>query len=387
MKNLFFTLLVMCSILSVNAQNTSRNRIIVHKADKSIVGYAINAVDSLTFDQIDELKATLTIVSTEETSAVVNVQRTADCESYLLAYEPAANWDGQGSLAERIKTINHSTYTTDGNLTLTGMRAGTIYNIYTLAYDKYGIEGETSMISEKIGTGEEEMFTVTFSNITPCNVGVKIVPKDPDMYYSWMLHTKEHYDNTKDENGDMYQYDLSWWNFMSEQTGQSWDECMRQEIVKGTIDVPESNWLIWDTDYVVTIYGINENDAAPLTKTMVVPVRTTTPTPSDNVITVELGEVYYNGVDVKVTTTNNDVYLVGSERKEYVDYYTQNGTFLQQWISDVHDNLSIRHQGNDEFKKTTVRPDADYYLIVCGYNDGPTTEVQLIPFHTKKVGE
>ena len=106
-----------------------------------------------------------------------------------------------------------------------------------------------------------------------------------------------------------------------------------------------------------------------------------------NKITVEIGDVYYNGVDVKVTTTNNDLYFVGSEPASYFKYFADNEEMLKSWFTDIRDNADLQHRGNAEFKKTVKKPDTDYYLIVVGYNGGPSTELQLIPFHTKKLGE
>ena len=145
--------------------------------------------------------------------------------------------------------------------------------------------------------------------------------------------------------------------------------------------------MTWDSDYVITVYGIDYDDASPLTETYVTNFHTLKPTPSDNNITVELGDVYYNGVDVKVTTTNDDLYFVGSETAEYVNYFLNNDAMIKAWFEDVHENAELQHRGNAEFMKTVKRPDTDYYLIVIGYNGGPSTELQLIPFHTKKLGE
>ena len=373
--------------LNVMAQTPITNRIVVHKGNKIVAGYDMNAIDSLSFDAIGEIKANLSLVSTAANSAVVEIQRSADCASFLLAYEPASDWDGYGTVADRVKEIKHTELKVDGKQNLLSLRSGEIYNVYTLAFDKYGIEGETSMISMQVGTGDEDAFTVTLSDITCNNVGVKIQPVDQNMFYSWMLHTKEHYEDCIENHGNMNGWDKAWWNNVAMQTGVTWQEAMYQDITQGETDEPESDWLLWDTDYVVTVYGISEEDGTALTKTTVVPVHTKSPTPSSNNISVEIQNVYYDGVDVKVTTTNNDTYLVGSERKTYVDFYMANGeeAFLRQWINDVHENTTLIHSGNDEFKKTVKAQDTDYYLIVVGYNGGPTTTLQLIPFHSAKM--
>lgn len=386
MKKLFLFLILAVVSVTMEAQAQSANRLVVHKGDQTVVGYTLNAVDSLTFETLGEVKAQMALVSSESNGAVVNVTRSADCEKFYLAYEPASKWDGQGSVADRVKAINYTECSADGEQTINNLITDTEYNFYTLAFDKYGIEGEAEMLKVNLESGGADMFTVTLSNLSTNYVDMKITPKNPEMYYSWMLHSKAHYDQIIANGGDMNTFDLSWWNFMSEQTGASWSDCMHMDLSKGVTE-KQSEWMIWDSDYVITVYGIDYNDASPLTETYVTNFHTLKPTPSDNKITVELGDVYYNGVDVKVTTTNNDLYFVGSETAAYVNYFLNNEELLKAWFEDVHENVVLQHRGNAEFMKTVKKPDTDYYLIVIGYDGGPSTELQLIPFHTKKLGE
>ncbi|MBR1525934.1 MAG: hypothetical protein IJ640_04665 [Prevotella sp.] len=386
MKQLFLLLIIAVFAVTTEAQAQSANRLVIHKGDQTVVGYTLNGVDSLTFETLGEVKAQMTLVSSESNGAVVNVTRSADCEKFFLAYEPASKWDGQGSVADRVKAINYTECSADGEQTVNNLITDTEYNFYTLAFDKYGIEGEAEMLKVNLESGGADMFTVTLNNLTTNYVDIKITPKNPEMYYSWILHSKDHYDQIIATSGDMNTFDLSWWNFMSEQTGASWSDCMHMDLSKGVTE-EQSEWMTWDSDYVITVYGIDYDDASPLTETYVTNFHTLKPTPSDNKINVELGDVYYNGVDVKVTTTNNDLYFVGSETAAYVNYFLNNDEMLKAWFEDVHENAELQHRGNAEFMKTVKRPDTDYYLIVIGYNGGPSTELQLIPFHTKKLGE
>ena len=386
MKKLFLFLILAVVSVTMEAQAQSANRLVVHKGDQTVVGYTLNAVDSLTFETLGEVKAQMALVSSESNGAVVNVTRSADCEKFYMAYEPASKWDGQGSVADRVKAINYTECSADGEQTINNLITDTEYNFYTLAFDKYGTEGEAEMLKVKLENAGTEMFTVELNNLSANYVDIKITPKNPEMYYSWLLHTKEHYDQILAKEGDMNTWDLAWWNFKAEQTGQPWSDCMHSDLSKGITD-EQSVWMTWDSDYVVTVYGINYDDASPLTETYVTSLHTLKPTPSDNKITVEIGDVYYNGVDVKVTTTNNDLYFVGSEPASYFKYFADNEEMLKSWFTDIRDNADLQHRGNAEFKKTVKKPDTDYYLIVVGYNGGPSTELQLIPFHTKKLGE
>ena len=108
MKKLFLFLILAVVSVTMEAQAQSANRLVVHKGDQTVVGYTLNAVDSLTFETLGEVKAQMALVSSESNGAVVNVTRSADCEKFYMAYEPASKWDGQGSVADRVKAINYT---------------------------------------------------------------------------------------------------------------------------------------------------------------------------------------------------------------------------------------------------------------------------------------
>ena len=147
--------------------------------------------------------------------------------------------------------------------------------------------------------------------------------------------------------------------------------------------------LMWDTPYYVYCFGV-DNEGNLNSDIVEKLFRTTKPVPSDNEITVTLKQELSDGVLIDVATTNDDTYFIDCQKKSYVDYYLDeyDGSKEQMFYRFFS---SIRTQINDQYfhngdqtdlKAKALTPDADYYIIICGFNDGPTTDIQLIPFHT-----
>ena len=111
-------------------------------------------------------------------------------------------------------------------------------------------------------------------------------------------------------------------------------------------------------------------------------------TPSDNVLSCEVVKTYSNGCDVKVTASNNDPYIVEAQPKAAWDkYLSNNGNDAVKAASEIlrvsysdADNYTVT--GNYEGKKEVGSSNTEYVLIVCGYDSGVTTDVQVVPFKT-----
>lgn len=151
----------------------------------------------------------------------------------------------------------------------------------------------------------------------------------------------------------------------------------------------EYGFMDWDTDHIFYCYGINEKGDAT-TPLYTKEFRSPKPTPSDNEIKVEILEVKNNGCKVKVTTTNDDLYVVNAQKQVFIDYWNQEGTetdMIKILYNDCEFNkewCAYRHNGSGEFFVKAKKPDTDYVLIVFGSNEGPSTDVQYIKFHTTK---
>lgn len=237
-------------------------------------------------------------------------------------------------------------------------------------------------------------FDINVSNITSGSADIVITPSDDTAPYYYAISDsvgKNNRDNNY--NGSWYELEVGWWTYLSQFYSMTWQQVAAQFLTTGqhTADIQEDygGRLMWDTPYYVYCFGMDTegNLTSDITEKE---FRTTKPVPSDNEITVTIKQELSDGVMIDVATTNDDTYFIDCQKTSYVDYYLDqyNGSkdqmfyhFFSSISSMVNDQYF--HSGDQTDLKAVARTsDADYYIIICGFNDGPTTDIQLIPFHT-----
>jgi len=237
-------------------------------------------------------------------------------------------------------------------------------------------------------------FDINVSNITSGSADIVITPSDDTAPYYYAISDsvgKNNRDNNY--NGSWYELEVGWWTYLSQFYSMTWQQVAAQFLTTGqhTADIQEDygGRLMWDTPYYVYCFGMDTegNLTSDITEKE---FRTTKPVPSDNEITVTIKQELFDGVMIDVATTNDDTYFIDCQKTSYVDYYLDqyNGSKDQMFY---HFFSSISSMVNDQYfhsgdqtdlKAVASTSDADYYIIICGFNDGPTTDIQLIPFHT-----
>lgn len=237
-------------------------------------------------------------------------------------------------------------------------------------------------------------FDINVSNITSGSADIVITPSDDTAPYYYAISDsvgKNNRDNNY--NGSWYELEVGWWTYLSQFYSMTWQQVAAQFLTTGqhTADIQEDygGRLMWDTPYYVYCFGMDTegNLTSDITEKE---FRTTKPVPSDNEITVTIKQELSDGVMIDVATTNDDTYFIDCQKTSYVDYYLDqyNGSKDQMFY---HFFSSISSMVNDQYfhsgdqtdlKVVASTSDADYYIIICGFNDGPTTDIQLIPFHT-----
>lgn len=246
---------------------------------------------------------------------------------------------------------------------------------------------------DKPATGDLT-FDIDVSNITAGDANIVITPSDDLTPYYYSITDSIGRDNRDNNyNGSWYELEVGWWSYLAGVYGMTWQEVAKQFLVTGehTANIEEDygGRLMWDTPYIVYCFGM-DNDGNLTSDIAEEEFRTAKPIPSDNKITVTIKEEQSDGALIDVATTNNDTYFIDCQKTSYVDYYLEkyNGSKEQMFYNFFS---SLRTQVNDQYfhngnqtdlKAKALTPDADYYIIICGFSDGPTTDIQLIPFHT-----
>ncbi len=233
-------------------------------------------------------------------------------------------------------------------------------------------------------------FKIAVSNITSTKADITITPQDPDMTYYHSIIDQTGYDSAYDTWGSIYELDKGWWKYVAQLYNKDWLEIMRSDLSKGkqefesTVDISR---LLWDETYYVYCYGINSEDGSVTTPLHFEKFKTAMPEESKNTFKVDILSNESDGtVKIKVTTTNNDQYYVGAQTKTFVDYYVES----EGGVDEMFKTLIFKspatsqhlHNGTKEVELFLQRRNTPYYLIICGYDGGPTTKIELIEFVT-----
>lgn len=213
-------------------------------------------------------------------------------------------------------------------------------------------------------------------------------------YYVYGM-TKAKYDIESVYSDDSIMgFEKSWFTAVAGSSAQ-WYEVMLEECVKGKQSYRFTDFtsiIEPSTDLVIYAYGIDSLG----NRTTYICTKNVTTAPmnvSANQITVNITEIYSNGVDADFTTTNDDYYYISLQRKSYVEYFQSDGHTLGEMatnllVSEITNAGYIPLQsGNhsitpDEYK--CYAANTDYYLIYFAYDEeyGRRSEVNLIPFKT-----
>lgn len=391
MKKLILLAAVLISGITTYAQTDNGNRMIVHQSDGQIKVFACNRVDSVNFVKVGDITAGVTVKEVSGSSATLTVKMPEGCTKCEFAFVEKSKETEISNIYAYVEENKAAEITESGDVTIKGLMAETDYIIYTLSRDIYNVAGNV-VKTEVRSSNSAEDFVITIDELTSGHANLSIVPKDKDMTYVYTLLPKKKYEEAVDYNGDIFMYDVAWWEFLAENYGEDdWRTMMKQAQVKGDVAYDsqvEYGFMDWDTDHILYCYGINEKGDVT-TQLYTKEFKTPKPTPSDNVITATITDIRNNGCDVNITTTNGDYYVVTAQKQEFIDYWEQEGgetEMLKTLYNDLEINTEYcfaKHSGDGNYTVKAQKPDTDYVLIIFGTNEGPSTKVQYIPFHTK----
>lgn len=113
---------------------------------------------------------------------------------------------------------------------------------------------------------------------------------------------------------------------------------------------------------------------------------TTEITPSDNRLTVSVETISYSGFTATIEVTNDDAYLWSVQPAALCDQLPSDEAIMWQ-VAEVYKTNDVLGQylasgttwlGDIDY----LKPSTDYYLLVFGWDDAPTTSLVKVPVHT-----
>ncbi|RRC98416.1 hypothetical protein [Prevotella sp. OH937_COT-195] len=237
-----------------------------------------------------------------------------------------------------------------------------------------------------INTGDD--FTIEADEITSSSIKLTITPKDKNSTFYTSLLYQEAYDKAWDKYGSIYDMDKAWWQFLAENSQKDWLEILPLQVKKGVYQFngrEEYGYILWDNVYYAYCYGLNEQGEMT-TPYYIKKYKTPMPIPSNNVLNVEsiTPDINNKKVKVKVTATNNDQYFICAQRKSYVDFWLNKlgsvDAMFKNLINQLAPTPDYFYKGSQEIDVYCAKAYADYVLILCGFDGGPTTEIKLEHF-------
>lgn len=156
MKKIFSVLMIALLVVAVVAQTPkSRKRMIVNTGGTT-TAYAVDRLDSITFDHVNPVEVTLALNSSAGYSIKVNVTKPDDCSHYQVAIYPA----GEQVADVAAYVSEHASYdmTVSKELELGGLTPNTDYVVAALAYDRYDMaSGVTTLNVSTVEATDAEL--------------------------------------------------------------------------------------------------------------------------------------------------------------------------------------------------------------------------------------
>lgn len=185
---------------------------------------------------------------------------------------------------------------------------------------------------------------------------------------------------------NVLEFDKSWFEFIAQYSGTTWYEEMFPHTVKGILETTGLqllDYLEWGSEYYLYAYGFDA-EGNQTTDVHYKLFETATPAPSENKISVEVIRCEDKEVEIKVTTTNEDPYFITAQRDNYVEHWEDPEEMFRELVHSLNDGgvEPYIHTGSQNITLNVGKPESKYYVIIRGFDEGPTTELQLIEFTT-----
>ncbi len=223
---------------------------------------------------------------------------------------------------------------------------------------------------------EEQDFTLELLNLTKSSVDFKVTPADEEMTYVALIAPKEDFDAFESDDA-VISDDLLWFYGVAESKAMTLEAYLFTILKKGVLEASEEA-LQPDTEYYLYVYGLNVYGEV-LTPMEKAAFRTEKLAMTETTFAIELNEISFNSVSVKVTPSDSKalyfVNVFSEERYQefggneqaffdqlaYVrDYYLGYGATVEQIIA----NLSLA--GERELVFDELLPNTKHYAYVIG---------------------
>lgn len=287
-----------------------------------------------------------------------------------------------------------SLLTGEQTISATDLASGN-YKVVAFGYDTTNNKMLTRVTLGDVVTVEKATpFTIAVSDNSWCDATVVFTPADATMKYIIGGMTKEEFDASyASELTKLYDKDKDGWVQEEAWYGTSWVENMSYYLREGELtttatEVVGQQRLRWSTEYVIYCYGVNAE--GELSSDIITSqLSTTTPVASDATFTITIDNVAKKHVEFTITPSTDEPYYVTIQKESYLQSYgTEDGkmsydemifellkstTDFQMESRVYNGSQTLTHEDVGASLSTFY----NYYIVVWGFNNGPTTEVVI----------
>lgn len=376
------------------AQKEGDNVLRIKTADGDTYPVLLNNVKDIAFEEITPLTMDIEVTDIKQTEMVIDFPMPEGCSHWQMCISKEEFTGSDLEVRQAIQRKYNDDFKDSRYLRIGNFEPGTTYYIYALMYDTDGVvaglsKTSATTLAEPQATDE---FSIDVEDITKTTAYVTFTPKDETMTYYPFVVSEADRAKMIEQYGDIRTADLEYIKYNAESIDFDLNEYLSLVLASGkkgydTRDLAQGN-LTPGTKYYAYCFGMN-TDGTFTTAVYEKEFETEAITPSENQITCEVQKTYSDGCDVKVTTTNDDPYLVTTQTAAVWERYLSNhngdkAAAAADLISLSYSSYADQYTqtGNQEFKVDASSSGSDYVLIVCGYEGGITTDVQIIPYTT-----
>ena len=377
------------------AQEVSERVMRIQTIDGVTTPLLLDKVQDISFEEITPLSMDIEVSNITETSMDIEFPMPSGCKYWLMCIQKEELTGTDIEVRQAIKEKYNDKFSESKFLRIPNFEAGTTYYIYALMYDKDGVVAGLSKTSATTLNAQQQAtdeFSIDVTDVTKTTATVSYTPKDNAMSYYYFVVSEADRAKMIEKYGDIQTADLEYLQYSAEQADYGLSEYLSYILVSGpktkdTRDIIQSN-LEPGIKYYAYCYGMN-TDGSFTTGVYEKEFTTEAAAPSNNVINCEVVRTYTDGCDVKVTTTNDDPYMIDAQSKEVWEYFLSaaNGDktlaakqILSRSYGGYADNYTKK--GNQEYKVEVGSADTDYVLIIYGFDAAITTDVQTVEFRT-----
>ena len=369
---------------------------VVFQAFATIQPEASDNVITITIDETTKTSVNFTINTTNEDPYFVSIQRV----DYLARFEGEESYDEMiwdlvslktdDELAVNVFNGSRAFTNQDINKSVNGFKE------YKVVVWGFG-EGPTTqpIFSETFKPGTTHVpadpFELAIENISWCGADVKVTPLSATDTYIIAGMAKVDFEAMDSEA--LYAKNKANWESLAESYSKTWQEVMLESYAKtgafeGTAnDIIGKARLQWGADYVVYCFGVNA-EGEMTTKVFSTEFKTLAPVASATTFAISIDAMTRSSVEFTIEPSdNNTPYYVTIEQTTLVDNYGPDkdksyDDMIAYLLPDNDTQLESRiFTGKQTLTQASVGKSVNgfknYYIVVWGFENGPTTSVTL----------